>query len=123
MPFNPLAERGLALERQLRGCSELDVQRRDTPEVHPYTRCGVIAMNGVEVEAVGFSDNFNRNCAAGPGSDRRRPRPARRAHQEAVTLLGGHLEHSDDPKLRPVAGGALPIVERLLKALGRVATH
>jgi hypothetical protein len=63
MPFNPLAERGLPLERQLRSWSELNVDPYDTRSVHPYTRCRVITMNGIEVEAIIFSHNFNRNCA------------------------------------------------------------
>jgi hypothetical protein len=63
MPFNPLAERGLPLARQLRSWSELNVAPYDTRDVHPYTRCRVIVMNGIEVEAVIFSHNFNRNCA------------------------------------------------------------
>src|SRR3546814_695357 len=51
MSFNPLAERGIPLERQFRNWSELNVQPYDTRAVHPYTRCRVIAMNGIEVEA------------------------------------------------------------------------
>ncbi len=63
MPFNPLAERGLPLERQFRNWSELNVEPYDTRSVHPYTRCRVIVMNGIEVEAIIFSHNFNRNTA------------------------------------------------------------
>src|SRR3546814_1329226 len=48
MSFNPLAERGIPLERQFRNWSELNVQPYDTRAVHPYTRCRVIAMNGIE---------------------------------------------------------------------------
>lgn len=51
MPFNPLTERGIPLERQLRSWSELNVTPYDTVAVHPYTRCRIIAMNGIEVEA------------------------------------------------------------------------
>jgi hypothetical protein len=63
MPFNPLAERGLPLERQLRSWSELNVDPYDTRAVHPYTRCRVIVMNGIEVESIIFSHNFNRHCS------------------------------------------------------------
>jgi hypothetical protein len=63
MLFNPLAERGLPLERQLRNWSELNAEPYDTHAVHPYTRCRVIVMNGIEVEAIIFSHNFNRNTA------------------------------------------------------------
>jgi hypothetical protein len=51
VPFNPLTERGIPLEKQLRSWSELNVEPYDTLPVHPYTRCRVIAMNGIEVEA------------------------------------------------------------------------
>ncbi|MFN3522532.1 MAG: hypothetical protein ACK4YQ_09800 [Phenylobacterium sp.] len=63
MPFNPLAEKGIPLGRQLRSWSELNVDPYSSEEVHPYTRCRVILMNGVEVEAMNFSHAFNRNCA------------------------------------------------------------
>jgi hypothetical protein len=58
--FNPLAERGIPLERQLRSWSELNVQPYDTVAVHPYTRCRVIAMNGIEVEAIMNSHQMAR---------------------------------------------------------------
>ena len=52
MTFNPLAERGIPLEQQFRSWSELNIGPYDTRAVHPYTRCRVIAMNGIEVEAI-----------------------------------------------------------------------
>jgi hypothetical protein len=58
--FNPLAERGIPLERQFRSWSELNVEPYDTLSVHPYTRCRVIAMNGIEVEAAINSHNASR---------------------------------------------------------------
>lgn len=63
MSFNPLKERGIPLERQLRNWSELNVAPYDTRAVHPYTRCRVIAMNGIEVEAIMNSHQFNRHTA------------------------------------------------------------
>jgi hypothetical protein len=61
MAFNPLAEKGIALDRQLRNWSELNVQPYDKDSVHPYTRCRVIAMAGIEVEAVLFGHQFARH--------------------------------------------------------------
>jgi hypothetical protein len=58
--FNPLTERGIPLEKQFRSWSELNVQPYDTLAVHPYTRCRVIAMNGIEVEAQINSHNTAR---------------------------------------------------------------
>jgi len=61
MGFNPLEEKGIPIEQQLRNWSELNVQPYDKREVDPYTRCRIIVMNGIEVEAQFFSHQFNRN--------------------------------------------------------------
>jgi len=61
MGFNPLQERGMPVEKQLRSWSQLNIQPYDKREVHPYTRCRIIAMNGIEVESVMFSHQFNRH--------------------------------------------------------------
>ncbi|MGE5506841.1 MAG: hypothetical protein ACM31L_20650 [Actinomycetota bacterium] len=61
MPFNPLAEKGIPLERQFRNWSELNALPYDTDVVHPYTRCRVITMNGIEVESVLFGHQFARH--------------------------------------------------------------
>lgn len=47
----------------------------------------------------------------------------RMAHQETVALHKGYAEHGDNPQLRSVALGGLPMVERHLKALGRIGVH
>jgi hypothetical protein len=60
--FNPLTEKGIPLERQLRNWRELDVTPVDPDETDPYTKCRIITMNGIEVEAVLFSHHFNRIC-------------------------------------------------------------
>jgi hypothetical protein len=59
--FNPLEERGIPIDDQLRNWRELDVDPYDKREVDPYTRCRIIAMNGIEVESIIFSHQFNRN--------------------------------------------------------------
>ena len=61
MGFNPLTERGIPLEKQLRNWSELNVEPYDKDAVHPFTRCRVILMNGIEVEAAMFSHQFARH--------------------------------------------------------------
>ncbi|MFG1952382.1 hypothetical protein [Micromonospora sp. NPDC048830] len=60
--FNPLDHKGIALEGQVRNWRELDVVPIDAEAVDPYTRCRIITMNGVEVEAVIFLHQFARNC-------------------------------------------------------------
>jgi hypothetical protein len=62
MAFNPLAEKGIPLERQTRNWRELDVTPVDPDDTDPYTKCRIIAMNGIEVEGVLFSHQFNRIC-------------------------------------------------------------
>jgi len=63
MSFDPLHERGIPLDRQLRNWSELNVDPYQTENVHPYTRARVIAMNGIEVESIMFSHQMARHTA------------------------------------------------------------
>ncbi|GAA2720931.1 hypothetical protein [Actinocorallia aurantiaca] len=63
MAFNPLEHRGIPLEKQVRSWRELNVEPLDPDNADPYTRCRVITMNGIEVEAVMFSHHLNRVCA------------------------------------------------------------
>ncbi|MCC3655584.1 hypothetical protein OG463_00780 [Streptomyces xinghaiensis] len=62
MSFNPLEQRGIPLDRQLRTWRELDVEPIDPDHTDPYTRCRIITMNGIEVEAILFSHQFARHC-------------------------------------------------------------
>ncbi|MGA4837539.1 hypothetical protein [Streptomyces sp. G45] len=62
MTFNPLEQRGIPLERQLRNWRELNVEPIDPDHCDPYTRCRIITMNGIEVEASMFSHHFARHC-------------------------------------------------------------
>ena len=62
MSFNPLAERGIPIEKQIRSWSELAVAPYDKKTVHPYTRTRVIALNGIEIESVMNSHQFARIC-------------------------------------------------------------
>ncbi|MFS8522734.1 MAG: hypothetical protein FWJ87_15440 [Micromonosporaceae bacterium] len=67
--FNPLEHQGIALDDQIRNWRELDVGPIDPDEADPYTRCRVIAMNGIETEAVFFDHHLARHC---PDPDVRR---------------------------------------------------
>lgn len=62
MTFNPLAEKGIPLDRQVRNWRELNVAPVDPDDTDPYTKCRIITMNGIEVEAVLFSHHLNRSC-------------------------------------------------------------
>lgn len=61
MTFNPLKEKGIPLDKQLRNWRELNVEPYIKTEVHPYSRTRGILMNGVEVENVMFSHQMARN--------------------------------------------------------------
>ncbi|MEE1672054.1 hypothetical protein RCR19_42330 (plasmid) [Streptomyces sp. WAC07094] len=61
MTFNPLEQRGIPLDRQLRNWREMNVQPIDPDRGDPYTRCRIITMNGIEVEAILFSHQLARN--------------------------------------------------------------
>jgi len=62
MTFNPLQERGIPLDKQLRNWRELNVMPIDPDHADPYTRCRIIALNGIEVEAIMFSHQLARHC-------------------------------------------------------------
>ncbi|GAA0962115.1 hypothetical protein [Actinocorallia libanotica] len=63
MAFNPLEHRGIPLEKQVRSWRELNIDPIDPDNADPYTRCRVITMNGIEVEAALFNHHLNRVCA------------------------------------------------------------
>jgi hypothetical protein len=61
MSFNPFKEKGMPVEKQLRNWSDLNSTPFNKNEVHPYTRCRGILMNGIEVEAALFLHQFARH--------------------------------------------------------------
>ncbi len=60
MAFDPLQQKGMAVEDQLRNWSELNVEPYAKRDVDPFTRVRVILMNGIEVESILFSHQFQR---------------------------------------------------------------
>ncbi|GLZ12822.1 hypothetical protein Acsp04_30570 [Actinomadura sp. NBRC 104425] len=62
MSFNPLEHRGIPLDRQVRNWREMNVVPVAPDRADPYTKCRIITMNGIEVEAVFFSHHFSRVC-------------------------------------------------------------
>jgi hypothetical protein len=59
--MNPFKEKGMPIEKQFRSWSELNTKPFNKDEVHPYTRCRGILMNGIEVEAAIFLHQFARH--------------------------------------------------------------
>ena len=63
MTFNPLEEKGIPVEKQLRSWQKIVQRPFDKNSVDCYSRTRQILMNGIEVEAWNFKHNFARNCA------------------------------------------------------------
>lgn len=61
MAFKPFQERGMPIESQIKSWLDISLQPYDKHEVDPYTRCRVILMNGIEVDAALFKHEFARH--------------------------------------------------------------
>ena len=62
MTFNPLKEKGIALDKQLRCWHDIVKRPFDKHKIDCYSRTRQILMNGIEVEAWGFKHSFARFC-------------------------------------------------------------
>lgn len=60
MTFNPLKEKGLPIEKQLRNWHQIVGKPYNKTTVDCYTRTRQILMNGIEIEAWGFKHQLNR---------------------------------------------------------------
>lgn len=63
MAFNPFQEKGMPADKQVKNWSDLNSKPFNKNEVHPYTRCRGILMNGIEVEAAIFLHQFARHTS------------------------------------------------------------
>ena len=62
MAMNPFNERGIPLERQVRTWKQVVLPPYRKQDVDAFTRCRIILMNGIEMEAGIFSHAFARAC-------------------------------------------------------------
>ena len=85
MAFNPFDEKGVSLEKQAMGWDKLNVHPYPAYEVHPYTRCRIILMNGIEVEAAVFLHQFARHTE--DMELKQEQAMARRAEQEQQKMV------------------------------------
>lgn len=60
MTFNPLQEKGISIEKQLRSWHEITKKPFNKTDVDCYSRTRQILMNGIEVEAWNFKHAFAR---------------------------------------------------------------
>ena len=61
MTFNPLEEKGISLDKQMRSWQDIVKRPFDQHEVDCYSRTRQILMNGIEIEAWNFKHNFSRS--------------------------------------------------------------
>src|SRR4051794_36987871 len=61
MSFNPLTEKGIAVDDQFGSWHDVVPEPLDPMTVHPHTQSRVILMNGIEVESIMFSHQFHRH--------------------------------------------------------------
>lgn len=62
MSFNPLKEKGIPVEKQLRSWHDIVKKPFNKNEVDCYSRTRQILMNGIEIEAWNFKHAFARIC-------------------------------------------------------------
>ena len=61
--FNPLAEKGTPLDRQIRSWDEIVHNPYDKHEIDAYSRARQILINGIEIEGWVFNHSFARSVA------------------------------------------------------------
>lgn len=61
MKFNPLKEKGISLDKQIRTWHDIAHRKYNKTEIDCYSRTRQILMNGIEIEAWNFKHNFARN--------------------------------------------------------------
>src|SRR4051812_11897048 len=81
----------------------------ETPDLTPTT--------ALDQRRRGMIDNLTD--ATDDAFDRRYLDQQRMSHQETVALLKGYADKGDNPQLRSVAMGGLPMVERHLKMIAK----
>jgi hypothetical protein len=89
MGFNPLEEKGIALDSQIRNWRELTGVKYDKRAVRPYTRCRVITLNGAEFEGIKFSHEMARHVA--DPEAKRRLALVRRIEQQQQKVVAGMI--------------------------------
>lgn len=62
MAFNPLKEKGLPIEKQLRTWHDIAHRKYNKVQIDAHSRTRQILMNGIEIEAWNFKHHFGRNC-------------------------------------------------------------
>jgi hypothetical protein len=101
MAMNPFEERGIPLERQIRTWKQVSLPPYRKQDVDAFTRCRIILMNGIEMEAGGFSHAFAR-ASDDPDLKAQLAALRRVEHQQQVTING--LNPADQSVLETTIG-------------------
>jgi rubrerythrin len=99
--FSPLDEKGIPIQNQERSWRELTQYEYNKRDVHPYTRCRIITMNGVEVAAEIFKHMMARMVA--DQDIRQRLAVSRRLEQQQQKKVNG-LIPADEHTLEVTIG-------------------
>lgn len=87
MAMNPFEQRGIPLERQIRTWQQVALPPFRKQDVDAFTRCRVILMNGIEMEAAIFSHGFAR-ASDDPSIKAQLAALRRVEHQQQNTING-----------------------------------
>lgn len=101
MSFNPFEQRPMPVDKLIPDWSGLYPQPYDKMKVDPWTKCRVILMNGIEVEAALFSHNFHRNCK---DQDLRRHLALARRMEQMQQKTVNWLSPGDESQLEQTIG-------------------
>ena len=101
MAFNPFKEKGTPPEEQFKSWEQMNVQPYDKNQVHPYTRCRIITINGALFEGVWFGHQHARHCT--DLDTKRKSAMMRRLVQMQQKIVGG-LIPADESVLENTIG-------------------
>lgn len=99
--MNPFEEKPISPEKTILDWEHLYPKPYDKNEADPYTKCRIILMNGIEVEAAMFGHNFHRNC---PDNDLRRELAFVRRSEQQQQKRVNWLSPGDETQLETTIG-------------------
>lgn len=93
--MNPLKEKGIPIEKQIRTWRELNIDPVEKETANPYTLTRIILMNGIETDAALFGHHFARHT---PDLElKRQLAMVRRAEQQQQKMVNWLLPRDASP--------------------------
>ncbi|MDO4550887.1 MAG: hypothetical protein Q4C96_06505 [Planctomycetia bacterium] len=99
--MNPFQEKPKKCEDFIMDWQKIYPNAYDKNTVDPYTKCRIILMNGIEVEAAFFGHNFHRNCS---NNDLRRELAEIRRDEQQQQKHINWLSPGDESQLETTIG-------------------